>query len=102
TTEWMVSGENHFLDCRIYNMAAAERCEINRFTVEKWRALATMREIPQDVIQGDLLSLHNQLNQIPKPEVTPAEPKELPKVPEQTANPIARRRARRRIRVRHH
>lgn len=102
TTEWIVSGENHFLDCRIYNMAAAERCEINRFTVEKWRALAALREIPQDVIQGDLLSLHNQLNQIPKPDVTPAAPKELPKVPEQPANPSARRRARRRIRVRHH
>jgi phage terminase large subunit GpA-like protein len=101
-TEWMVSGENHFLDCRIYNMAAAERCEISRFTVEKWRALATLREVPPETLQGDLLALENQLNQVPKPSVQPAEPKEMPQAGEENPKPRPpARRSRRRIRVKH-
>jgi phage terminase large subunit GpA-like protein len=101
-TEWMVSGENHFLDCRIYNMAAAERCEISRFTVEKWRALAALREVPPETLQGDLLSLENQLNQIPAPVAKPEEPKEMPKSGEQEARPkLHAKRQRRRIRVKH-
>lgn len=101
-TEWAVSGENHFLDCRIYNMAAAERCEISRFTVEKWRALAALREVPPETVQGDLLALGNQLNQVPKPATTPETPKETPEAVEKKAvKPIPARRNRRRIRVRH-
>lgn len=94
-TEWMVSGENHFLDCRVYNMAAAERLGISRFSVEKWKALAVMREIPEDTIQGDLLSLESQLNHVPKPEAKPEEPKQIPKA----GGPQKRRP--RRIRTKH-
>ena len=89
-TEWMVSGENHFLDCRVYNMAAAERLGLSRFTIDKWKALAAMREIPEDSIQGDLLSLESQLNQVPRPAVKTEEPKEIPQ-----AGEVKRRRPRR-------
>lgn len=91
----MVSGENHFLDCRVYNMACAERLGISRFSVDKWKALAAMREIPEDSIQGDLLALESQLRHVPKPKAEAEEPKEIPQ-----AGEVKKRRPRR-IRTRH-
>lgn len=66
-TEWMVSGENHFLDCRVYNLASAERLGISRFTVAKWEALAAIRNVPRETLQGDLLSLDTKLNMTAPP-----------------------------------
>ena len=71
-------------------MAAAERLGLSRFTIDKWKALAAMREIPEDSIQGDLLSLESQLNQVPRPAVKTEEPKEIPQ-----AGEVKRRRPRR-------
>ena len=82
-TEWIVSGENHFLDCRVYNLAAAERLGISRFTVEKWKATALLREVPEESLQEDLFSLEAQLASVPKPETKEEEPKEMPKVQQQ-------------------
>ena len=65
--EWQTSGENHFLDCRKYNLACAERLGLSRFTVSDWERLAAMRNVPVETLQGDLLSLQAQLNSQPAP-----------------------------------
>lgn len=68
--EWQQTGENHFLDCRKYNHAAAERLGISRFTIGDWEKLAGMRNVPVETLQGDLLALASRL----KMSATPAAP----------------------------
>lgn len=64
-TEWQQTGENHFLDCRKYNLACADRLGIGRFTVSDWEKVAAMRNVPADTLQGDLLSLTTRLKTYP-------------------------------------
>lgn len=76
-TEWQQTGENHFLDCRKYNLAAIERIGISRFTAGDWDTLAAMRNAPLETLQGDLLALATQVKaaaqpEAPKPVETPA------------------------------
>lgn len=54
--EWVARGDNHFHDCRIYNMALADRLGISRFTSDEWARLATDRGQPPPPRQGDLLA----------------------------------------------
>lgn len=67
-TEWVVTGENHYLDCRVYNLACAERLGISRFTVARWEALAAERNVPREAVQGDLLSMETRLATVAAPE----------------------------------
>jgi phage terminase large subunit GpA-like protein len=47
--------ENHFLDCRIYNLALAEYLGLGRMTADEWATLAKERA-GGDAIAADLLS----------------------------------------------
>ncbi len=77
---WEQSGENHWLDCRVYNMAMADHLGINVMTEDDWRSLARRREVPED--QGDLFfqaakhygpqAPENQKTDTNKPETKPA------------------------------
>jgi phage terminase large subunit GpA-like protein len=80
--EWIQTGQNHFLDCRKYNLAAADRLGINRFRVSDWEALAALRNVPRETLQGDLLDLQTRLLTAAKP----ATAAETPPPPE-TAEP---------------
>lgn len=60
-TEWVVSGENHYLDCRIYNLACAERLGLSRMTIADWERWAALRNVPKDSLQGDLLALAERM-----------------------------------------
>ena len=48
--------ENHFLDCRIYNMALADYLGINRMTPEDWAELAADRGVPAELRSPDLFA----------------------------------------------
>jgi phage terminase large subunit GpA-like protein len=48
--------ENHYLDCRVYNMAAAEKLLLDTLTDADWAALRAERCAPKDPDQGDLLA----------------------------------------------
>lgn len=47
---WKVqsSRENHFLDCRVYNMALADYLGLNRMTSDEWAELAAQRGVPPE------------------------------------------------------
>ncbi|WP_010184768.1 terminase gpA endonuclease subunit [Sphingomonas sp. PAMC 26605] len=48
---------NHWLDCRVYNTAAAEKLMLDTLTVQDWAALRAERYAPRDDAQGDLLGM---------------------------------------------
>jgi phage terminase large subunit GpA-like protein len=59
-TEWVASGPNHALDCRIYTMAAAEHLGMGRWTLDGWRELATARGASRESIQTSLDAMSGQ------------------------------------------
>lgn len=52
----MPGRQNHYLDCRVYNMAAAEKLMLDTLTDAQWAALRVERYAPRDEAQGDLLA----------------------------------------------
>lgn len=67
-TEWVSSGPNHLLDCKVYSRAAAEHLGVARWSTEEWIALAKVRNVPRETMQGDLLALTTELKARPEPE----------------------------------
>lgn len=53
---WVDLRENHFLDCRIYNMAMAEYLGLSLMTPAEWTALARHRGVPDEVTRQDLFT----------------------------------------------
>lgn len=53
---WKATGENHFLDCRVYNLALAYHLGIDRMTMDDWARLAAQRNVPPPKMQGDLFA----------------------------------------------
>ena len=49
--------ENHWLDCRIYNRAAAEAMALDSRSDADWLALQAQRYAAKDPLQGDLIAL---------------------------------------------
>ena len=43
--EWVATGDNHFHDCRIYNMALFDHLGGNRWTADQWKQLAQQRGV---------------------------------------------------------
>jgi phage terminase large subunit GpA-like protein len=56
TKGWRPRGnqENHFLDCRVYNMAIADHLGLSSMTEDEWKILA--RERAPTITQGDLFA----------------------------------------------
>lgn len=52
----MPGRQNHYLDCRIYNMAATEKLLLDTLTDADWARLRCERYAPKDPDQGDLLA----------------------------------------------
>lgn len=52
----MPGRQNHYLDCRVYNMAAAEKLLLDTLTDADWDRLRSERCAPKDPDQGDLLA----------------------------------------------
>lgn len=53
--EWVALGPNHYHDCRVYNMALAERLHVSSMSDADWINLAAIRTKPPEGGQGDLL-----------------------------------------------
>lgn len=64
--EWqpMPGRPNHWLDCRVYNYAAAEKLMLDTLTEEDWARLRTERHAPKDDRQGDLLAVQLAATQV--------------------------------------
>ena len=56
-TEWVASGENHALDCRVYALAAAEHLGLARWTFKHWQQIVADRGAPPEQAQLDLAQL---------------------------------------------
>jgi len=59
--KWVRHAENHFLDCRVYNLAIAEHLGLVRMTSDEWAVLARrhgppMGADPQDLFTGKAAS----------------------------------------------
>ncbi|SFK41853.1 phage terminase large subunit family protein [Caulobacter sp. UNC279MFTsu5.1] len=52
--------ENHWLDCRVYNRAAAEAMALDSRSDAEWLALQADRYASVDPLQGDLIALANR------------------------------------------
>ena len=46
---WFRTAANHFLDCRIYNMALADYIGLGRWTADEWAQLAKVRGVPAEL-----------------------------------------------------
>lgn len=68
----MPGRQNHYLDCRIYAMAAAAKLMLDTLTEADWAALRAERYAPKDPDQGDLLSMAfppaSRPTEMPEPE----------------------------------
>jgi phage terminase large subunit GpA-like protein len=53
---WQKNGGNHFLDCRVGNIALAEYLGLSSMTDEQWARLATARGMPEEMAQRDLFT----------------------------------------------
>src|SRR5262249_43934308 len=74
---WAAAGDNHYHDCRIYNMALAEHYGLSRLTDEDWMRIAEVRNVPADRMQADLFDALGA--------VKPPEPKAAARKPESPA-----------------
>jgi phage terminase large subunit GpA-like protein len=54
--EWAKRGDNHFLDCRVYNLALADYLGLSRMTADEWARLAKLRAAPADAAEPDMLA----------------------------------------------
>lgn len=66
--------ENHWLDCRVYNRAAAEALTLDSRSEADWLALQAVRYAAADPIQGDLIALANRPHAEAAPVARPAPP----------------------------
>lgn len=76
---WKERGANHFLDCRVYNLALADYLGITRMTSDEWVQLARLRGVPENLMSPDMLApdsikLAATLSTAPPVSKTPAGP----------------------------
>lgn len=69
---WVKSGDNHYLDCRVYAMAAAERLGISAWSPRYWQQLIADRSAAPAEAQADLAALWAGPATVSQP--APAEP----------------------------
>lgn len=63
--------DNHFLDCRVYNLALAEYLGLSSMTPDEWAALARARGLPDELSKVDLFTPAQRAT---SPETSGAEP----------------------------
>jgi phage terminase large subunit GpA-like protein len=68
----MPGRQNHYLDCRVYNMAAAEKLMLDTLSEADWQRLRVERYAPKDPNQGDLLAAAERPAAAPAPETSAA------------------------------
>lgn len=82
--KWKPTGDNHWLDTRIYNMALAEYLGLSSNSPEEWAALARRRGLPESLSAPDLFSIvparevEGDAGPAPTPYPEPPEPEPAP------------------------
>lgn len=69
---WVDLRENHFLDCRVYNMALAEYLGLSSSTESEWAALARHRGLPEAAIEQTLFTARPEQSPQPETAMRPA------------------------------
>ncbi len=77
---WAKSGDNHFLDCAVYNQALAEYLGLSTMTEDEWALIARRRGVPDEMREQTLFS-----QQPPEPAAAPAPPELTAEPPSQPA-----------------
>lgn len=78
---WKRTADNHFLDCRVYNLALAEYLGISTLTRDEWAEWVRLRGVPPALTETDLFAPRPRLP-IPQGEdAQPAEPAPAPRAP---------------------
>ena len=83
---WKQRGPNHFLDCRIYNLALADYVGLSRMTSDEWAQLGKLRGVPDEFNRSDLsapdsaklaavAAAADEIAQAPSPQVAKAPPR---------------------------
>lgn len=54
--KWVARGENHWFDCRVYNMALGEHLGLSTTTQDEWAELARRRGLPKEAIAEGLFA----------------------------------------------
>lgn len=93
-TEWVMSRENHYLDCRVINLTCAERLRVGAMSVADWNRLAELRNCPAEDLQGNLLSLQAQLMTTPAAQHKDIEPTPMPDPSRQTKRMASKKKLR--------
>jgi phage terminase large subunit GpA-like protein len=71
--------DNHFLDCRVYNLALAEYLGLSSLTHDEWAWLAKSRGMPEGAIANDLFAPKREEPVLPVPQQPPQAAPEKPK-----------------------
>ena len=71
---WVKTGDNHWLDCRVGNMALAEYLGLSSTTDTQWAALARLRGMPEDAVKQDLFTRRIEAPAETAPKPTPVPP----------------------------
>ncbi|WP_238258039.1 terminase gpA endonuclease subunit [Methylobacterium gnaphalii] len=85
--KWEVSGDNHLLDCRIYNLALAEYLGLSSTSPEEWAEVARRRGLPDELTTPDLFRPQHRLAPDPDGSAGPGDeglsppPADIPSVP---------------------
>lgn len=93
--QWAVlpGAQNHYLDCRVYNIAAAEKLLLDTLSDADWAKLTAERYAPRDDVQGDLLAPRLSATTADKPAERPKPAKDNPFRPNRGGrNPYGRQR----------
>jgi phage terminase large subunit GpA-like protein len=77
--EWTRRGDNHFLDCHIYNLALADYLGLSRMTADEWVQLAKLRGAPAELAEPDMLAPAPVKIAAPAPQAAPATDTALPR-----------------------
>ena len=76
--KWVDSGNNHWLDCRVGNMALAEYLGLSSMTPAQWAALARHRGLPDELSLPDLFTPRWQRDQAGTTDAPPSEAAAVP------------------------
>ncbi len=53
---WKKTADNHYLDCRVYNLALGEYLGLSTMTSDEWAELARLRGLPDELTTPDLFT----------------------------------------------
>jgi phage terminase large subunit GpA-like protein len=92
--EWTERGPNHWLDCRVYNVALADYLGLTRLTADEWARLGQLRGVPKEWRAPDLLAPESvKLAAVDPADGLPERPRQAAPIVRETPSPPRGRRS---------